>query len=887
MAVLIRPLFLLFLFLSLTACGGGGGGDDDVARPTASASADKTEVNSAEGTVSLDGSASSSPNGSITTWQWRVLSRPDGSEAVIENADTDQASFMPDLPGTYVVRLVVNDGTASSQDTRSSRVTITALNPNPVAVVEDEINWILGTVQLDGSRSLPPDGGSQNSLVYHWELTQKPKDSTAELDQGNLIYPRFTADREGQYQAELVVEYNGKVSEPATVDINIVDANAIPMAKVAEQAEEVMLGDTVSLDGSVSEDANGDPLQYRWRLLNRPEGSSAQLSSTTTAQTSFVADSRDGQHKFVIELCVFDGTARDCTEEDVVVGLPDDAADTAPVAVITPGSNFTHEIERGADITIRGADSYDIDGDELSYEWSLTAYPDGYDPDADDTLQGILFYCSLGIGPCTSMEFAPSVDGDYTWRLTVSDGITASTTSETFTAMLGANRPPEAVANTTTGNPTTMMGQQVTLDGAESSDPDDNRLTYRWALIQRPDNSTAVLQGANTPQLTLATDAPGPYLAELVVTDEHGAVSNTDEVVILAKESNNAPITRITRSGYGSAPNADPTFGVQQPFLIKRLWREVESPVGGLPTERRVDTFRLFADSYDPDGDELTHLWIATQTPPGNEFEYVAGGDTCDFWEGGNEEPCQWITVAPTAGGTYVFNYQVYDGSDFAGPFTATVHTVASREEYPSLLLEKHGDDGYSYATPFSGNPPLETVQPTSRFVFEQRFFPEERSVRGSLPDFSEGDSARAQPNPMSMTDVSVLTASGGAYTFNIDNSSTDSRFMPLLWDLTNGREITDGYVLAQGEQILVVPKIRLPESLVPTTAEESEQLEEILDSIDFSWSLTVEGKPDWTLKFNAPKRVEGDDDTVGNSGAFSRQVPFIPQEIDFSQYLQ
>ncbi|MCC4308241.1 PKD domain-containing protein [Alcanivorax marinus] len=716
MAVLIRSMSLFCLLLALAACGGGGGGggDDAVDRPQARASADTLEVNAGEGTVQLDGGASTSPNGDIITWEWRFLSRPEGSEATLNGADTDQASFTPDLPGTYVIRLVVNDGTAGSGDTSASRVTITALNPNPLAVVPDEINWILGTVQLDGSRSLPPDGGDASQLVYDWTLTRKPEGSAAELDDGSQIYPRFTADEVGLYQARLVVRYGDKVSQPDTVDINIVEANAIPVARI-QAPTDVTRGDTVELDGSGSEDADGDSLQYRWRFIQSlPRGSNAQLSSTTSAQTRFVADSAYGTGRYNVELCVFDGVSRNCTSSRIEAAPADGQANTAPVAVINPGNGATFEAERGAEVTVSSG-AYDVDGDALAHTWEMVAHPSGYDPDGANGLEPGS-YCSATYCPAT---FTPTVDGNYRVRLTVSDGEADASTEATFTARLGANRAPSARAAIAGGTPTTLVGNPITLDGEGSSDPDDNRLSYQWTLVQRPDNSQTQLQRANTAFPALTPDRAGAYVVALMVTDEHGATSNyvpgnsLYEVTVLAKTENNAPITRIYKATAGIADYENhanpgpqhPHYDAAQPFVITNQWLE------GDRNEFRADQFKLEADSTDPDGDTLSHLWTLVSAPAGNRMQVngssgmdgVFGDNTCvEAWTPVSEEtwqafrerieaytewPCSKPALSPTEPGVYVFEYQVYDGSEFAGPFTATVHAV-ERANYPTLLME-------------------------------------------------------------------------------------------------------------------------------------------------------------------------------------------------------
>lgn len=856
MALLIRPISLFCLLLVLAACGGGGGGGgggDAVDRPQARASADTTEVNAAEGTVHLDGGESTSPNGDITTWQWRFLSRPDGSEATLDGADTAQASFTPDLPGTYVIQLVVNDGTADSGDGSSSRVTVTALNPNPLAVVPNEINWILGTVQLDGSRSLPPDGGDAGQLVYDWTLTQKPDGSAAELDDGSQIYPRFTADEVGVYQARLVVRYGDKVSQPDTVNISIVEANAIPVARI-DAPSDVTRGDTVTLDGSGSEDADGDSLQYRWRFIqNRPRGSSAELSSTDGAETTFVADSAYGTGRYNVELCVFDGTSRNCTDTRIEAAPATGGANTAPVAEINPGNGDTFEAERGAEVTVSSG-AYDVDGDALTHEWEFTDYPSGFDPESANGLEPSS-YCSATYCPAT---FTPTVDGDYTVQLTVSDGQASDTTTETFTARLGANREPSARAAIAGGTPTTLVGNPVTLDGEDSSDPDDNRLSYQWTIIQRPDDSQAQLQRPNTALPTLTPDRAGAYVVSLVVTDEHGATSNyvpgnsLYEVTVLAKTENNAPITRIYKATAGIADYENranpgpqhPHYDAAQPFVITNQWLE------GDRNEFRADQFKLEADSTDPDGDTLSHLWTLVSAPAGNRMQVngpsgmdgVFGDNTCvEAWTPVSEEawqafrerieaytewPCSKPALSPTEPGVYVFEYQVYDGSEFAGPFTATVHAV-ERANYPTLLMEV----------------PSKNLAAEPSSVDVQTFFP--LTIGNGF--------VISHVYPWKGPEIEVqrfrLTAFGGDYTLmNVETGSENMNYSSLFLDTATGETVGNGYLIAEGETVELVYKVEITGETPPSSVSEAIQMLQRMRSADIRGSFSVQERPGWTV---------------------------------------
>ena len=82
------------------------------AAPTADAGADATTATNVA--IQLDGSNSSDPDLDPLTVQWSLASAPTGSAAMLVGDTSATPTFSPDLPGTYVVALVVNDGFADS-----------------------------------------------------------------------------------------------------------------------------------------------------------------------------------------------------------------------------------------------------------------------------------------------------------------------------------------------------------------------------------------------------------------------------------------------------------------------------------------------------------------------------------------------------------------------------------------------------------------------------------------------------------------------------------------------------------------------------------------------------------------------------------------------------
>src|SRR5262249_15104645 len=84
-------------------------------------------------TVSLNGSGSTDPDGDPLTFRWKFLSRPQGSQARLAQATTATPSFVADVAGTYVVRLIVNDGLV---DSAPATVTVTVKEQPPHAVAD-------------------------------------------------------------------------------------------------------------------------------------------------------------------------------------------------------------------------------------------------------------------------------------------------------------------------------------------------------------------------------------------------------------------------------------------------------------------------------------------------------------------------------------------------------------------------------------------------------------------------------------------------------------------------------------------------------------------------------------------------------------------------------
>lgn len=125
--------------------------------PVAQAGADQT-VSATIG-VTLDGSASTDPDGGTISYTWSLTAQPAGATASLDDATAAGPTFVPDLAGTYVAQLVVNDGT---DDSSPDVVTIVAEDNSSAAMVGTGGGSV---ASVDGSLSLTVPAGALSEDV--------------------------------------------------------------------------------------------------------------------------------------------------------------------------------------------------------------------------------------------------------------------------------------------------------------------------------------------------------------------------------------------------------------------------------------------------------------------------------------------------------------------------------------------------------------------------------------------------------------------------------------------------------------------------------------------------------------------------------------------------
>jgi len=155
--------------------------------PTADAGADQSVDTSA--LVNLSGDGSSDPESDPLTYTWSFSSAPGGSSLTntdISNRTSSNASFTPDVAGTFTLQLVVDDGEFNDSDLMD----VVASDPPPTYTFDDDI-WPLLQANCDGCHL---SGGGSGGFNMDSGYTDLVNVSSVDVPSMDYIEPSDSAN---------------------------------------------------------------------------------------------------------------------------------------------------------------------------------------------------------------------------------------------------------------------------------------------------------------------------------------------------------------------------------------------------------------------------------------------------------------------------------------------------------------------------------------------------------------------------------------------------------------------------------------------------------------------------------------------------------------------
>jgi len=379
--------------------------------PVANAGAD-ISITLPTNTASLTGTASSDPDGTISSYAWTQVSGPNTSTLASPAGSATGISGL--VQGVYVFQLKVTDnGGLNDLDSVSVIVNPAPAPPPPAnkppvasAGTAQSITLPTSSVILDGSGSTDPDGTIK---TYSWVTLSGPGSVT--ILNSNTAKPTASGLQTGIYTFELTVTDNLGATAKAQVTVTVYPKPVVPnQAPVANAGSAITISlpqNSTTLSGASSFDADGTIASFAWTQVSGP--SSSVMTGTNTG-TATVSGLITGVYTF--QLTVTDNN--NATDNDQVVVT----VNPAPVKVNIPptadaGPNDTL-ILPSSTFTLNAGRSTDPDGNIVSYQWKLLSGP------------------NTPVNSSLSMpqvSLSGLIKGEYQYEVTVTDDDGATATS--------------------------------------------------------------------------------------------------------------------------------------------------------------------------------------------------------------------------------------------------------------------------------------------------------------------------------------------------------------------------------------------------------------------------------------------------------------------------
>lgn len=345
-------------------------------------------------------------------------------------------------------------------------------------------------------------------------------------DDGNIYsFNRSDGSKISSFKTDAAVQSTAAISAGAifvgsndgyVYAIEDLPPNEEPTASFSYSPSPVITDREAEFDATESNDPDGSIASYSWDF----DGNGATDARGDTVTTTF-----DSSGEQDVTLTVTDDRGASVSTSKTV------SVNEAPEPAFSYSPTIPNVDES---VTFDADESTDSDGSIDRLEWD-------FDDDGEIEATGM------------QVTHAFSQPGDYRVSLSVTDD---DGTSRTVSQTVSVNDGPIAAFSFSPEQP--GIGQTVTFDAAESSDPDGSIESYEW-YIQGTDSVDATGETATT-----TYDVVGEYTISLMVTDSNGATDTIEKTLNVVE----APDTSTPTPTTSEPPVTDPdgsTDGDEQP----------------------------------------------------------------------------------------------------------------------------------------------------------------------------------------------------------------------------------------------------------------------------------------------------------------------------------
>ncbi|MCB1045126.1 MAG: OmpA family protein [Acidobacteria bacterium] len=262
------------------------------------AEAGPTQTDVPAGTVTLNGSASSDPEGDALSFSWTQVSGP---LTQIANSDSAIATFEGAAGAAYSFMLTVRDEFGAS----GSDIVSIFMEAAPEEVFDPVINFFTAA----------PTTITQGELVnLTWSTDHADTVMLTPYGQVNAQGSLVLSPTESIVYTLSATNDQGTVSETVTITVNPVEVEEPNTAPVAHAGADIFRNGagTIMLNGTASFDPDGDDLTYQWIQI---AGEVVSLAGDHTATPSFEGSL---SRNYIFRLVVSDGKGGIDTDDVLV-----------------------------------------------------------------------------------------------------------------------------------------------------------------------------------------------------------------------------------------------------------------------------------------------------------------------------------------------------------------------------------------------------------------------------------------------------------------------------------------------------------------------------------------------------------------------------------------
>ena len=345
-------------------------------------------------------------------------------------------------------------------------------------------------------------------------------------------------------------------------------------------------GTDIALDGTGSDDPDGDIASYEWTIVtNLTGGACGFVEGIDNVAELSVNCADDGTLTVRLTVTDDDG-ATDSDDATVTV------TNTPPIADAGDDSSG----DEGSDITLDGRGSSDPDGTIVSYEWEIVSF---------DNADG--GSCAIDDASADSTSVACDDDGTLVVKLTVTDDDGATDEDEATVTVANAN-PSVAISSPAAYSVWSITGFASVVDLINASFTDAGSNDTHSCLIDWG-NSTNVAgvvdQTNDTCKLTPATNpytstGAGIYTIRVTVTDDD-AGSGYAEVTIVVYDPEAG---FVTGGGWINSPagayKADPSLTGKAHFgFVSKYLKGATRPSGNTEFQFQAAGLNFHSSNYE------------------------------------------------------------------------------------------------------------------------------------------------------------------------------------------------------------------------------------------------------------------------------------------------